>query len=297
MSSPDVLIAAENLLGECPLWHPEERALYWVDVHGKLLQRYDWDRGAVTQFELPEFLGSFAFCADQDNQVLLALEQGFMSFDLRQQQGEWLNRPNRHQRHLRFNEGKCDPRGRFWAGTMADRQPREAEGKLYSLSADGDVSVEFSEIFCPNCLVWSADGCSMFFADTPRQQILRFPFDLDSGTLGEAALFVDTRGHPGQPDGGALDADGCLWNAEWGGGRLVRYTPSGKIDRVIALPTSQTTSCAFAGDDLDVLVITTAKRLLSEDALIKQSGLAGSVFAVNVGKKGLPEPHFGSQLA
>ncbi|MCY4010128.1 MAG: SMP-30/gluconolactonase/LRE family protein [Anaerolineaceae bacterium] len=294
MASPDVLISAENLLGECPLWHPEERALYWADVHGKLLQRYDWASGAITRYKMPEFLGSFAFCAGPAQQLILALEQGLMRYDLPSQHGEWLFRPHPNARHLRFNEGKCDPRGRFWAGTMADRHPRQAEGKLYSLTADGVASVAFGEIYCPNCLVWSADGRSMFFADTPRQQILRFPFDLDSGALGEAALFVDTHSHPGQPDGGALDADGCLWNAEWGGGRLVRYTPSGKIDRVVALPTSQTTSCAFAGDDLDVLVITTAKRLLSEEALKEQAGLAGNVFAVDVGKTGFPEPQFGS---
>ena len=242
----------------------------------------------------PEYLGSFAFCAGNTSAVILALEQGFMRYDLNSRSGEWLNRPNESQPHLRFNEGKCDQRGRFWAGSMADAHPREAEGVLHSLTANGDVTVAFDEIYCPNCLVWTADSRFMFFADTPRQQILRYPFDLDSGTLGIGELFVDTRGHPGQPDGGALDIDGCLWNAEWGGGRLVRYTPNGRIDQVIELPTTQTTSCAFVGDDLDVLVITTAQRLLREEQLEEQAGLAGNVFAVHVGTSGFPEPQFGA---
>ena len=294
MTTPDMLIASENILGECPLWHPETRALFWVDVHGKLLQRYDWQTGAIERHEMPEFLGSFAFSADNPSVVILALEQGFMRYDLTSRSGEWLNRPNKGKPHLRFNEGKCDRRGRFWAGTMADAHPREAEGILYSLTANGDVTAAFDEIYCPNCLVWTSDSRYMYFADTPRQQILRHPFDLDSGTVGTGELFVDTRGHPGHPDGGALDIDGCLWNAEWGGGRLVRYTPSGRMDRVIGLPATQTTSCAFAGDDLDVLVITTAQRLLSENELKEQAGLAGNVFAIHVGTSGFPEPHFGA---
>lgn len=294
MSTPDVLIHSENILGECPLWHPEQRALYWVDVHGKLLQRYDWASGSIERFELPEFVGSFAFCSGNQPAVILALERGFMRYDLKARTGEWLAKPNEGRSHMRFNEGKCDQRGRFWAGTMADAHPREAEGRLYSFTANGEVKSVLGDISCPNCLVWTADNHYMFFADTPRQQILRFPFDLETGSLGAAELFVDTRGHPGQPDGGALDVDGCLWNAEWGGGRLVRYTPSGRIDRVLTLPTTQTTSCAFAGDNLDVLIITTAKRLLSESELQEQAGLAGSVYAVHVGTSGFPEPHFGT---
>lgn len=295
MAAPDLLIRSENILGECPLWQPAERALYWVDVHGKLLQRYDWDSGAMERYELPEFVGSFAFCAGERREVVLALQRGFMRYDLESRAGAWLAMPNEGRPGLRFNDGKCDRRGRFWAGSMADAHPRQAEGALYRLDANGEAQAIFGDIYCPNCLVWTADDRYLFFADTPRQRILRFPFHAESGALGEAELFADTRGHPGLPDGGALDIDGCLWNAEWGGGRLVRYTPRGDIDRILPLPTSQTTSCAFVGDKLDVLVITTAQRLLSEDALQAQAGLAGSVFAAHVGTSGLPEPHFGAE--
>ena len=292
--TPDILIRSENILGECPIWHPEERALYWVDVHGKLLQRYDWRSGATEKYELEEFVGSFAFCAGVARRVLLALAPGFYLYDLEERTGEWLACPNAGQPHLRFNEGKCDRRGRFWAGTMADAQPRAAEGKLYRLNPNGQVTAIFGDIFCPNCLVWSADDSHLYFADTPRQQILRYPFEPEAGQVGVAELFVDTRGHPGLPDGGALDVDGCLWNAEWGGGRLVRYTPEGRIDRVLPLPTTQTTSCAFAGDNLDTLVITTATRLLDEGELRAQAGLAGQIYAVHVGTSGYPEPFFGA---
>ncbi len=293
MSAPDLLIRCENILGECPLWHPAERALYWVDVHGKLLQRYDWASSEIERFELPEFVGSFAFCSGNTPAVILALERGFMRYDLAARAGEWLAQPNAGRPHMRFNEGKCDRRGRFWAGTMADAHPRKAEGTLYRLAASAEAAPIFGDISCPNCIVWTADDRYMYFADTPRQRIQRFPFDLDTGTLGAGKLFVDTHGNPGLPDGGALDVDGCLWNAEWGGGRLVRYTPSGRVDRVLSIPTTQTTSCAFAGDDLDVLVITTAKRLLNETELQAQAGLAGNIYAINVGTSGFPEPHFG----
>ena len=149
-----------------------------------------------------------------------------------------------------------------------------------------------SDIVIPNCLVWSLDRSRVYFANSFRKQIWSFAYSAGPGSLSDRRLFLDLSGNPGIPDGGAIDQDGCLWNAEFGGGRVRRYTPEGNVDREIELPVTQITSCAFAGPELDALVIVTAKRLLSPAQRAAQP-MAGDVFILRPGAKGIAEPVFG----
>jgi sugar lactone lactonase YvrE len=190
---------------------------------------------------------------------------------------------------MRFNDGKCDRQGRFWAGTMND-VVREPSGTLYRLDPQRGCVAQFNGLRTPNSLAWSPDGRTMYFADSRSQVIQAYPFDTGSGEIGTPRVFFSVD-PPAIPDGATVDADGCLWSALYGGGRVVRITPDGRVDRTIEVPVAQVTSCHFAGPDLDVLVITTAKQRMTPEQLAQQP-LAGALFAVDVGVRGLPEPRY-----
>jgi sugar lactone lactonase YvrE len=166
---------------------------------------------------------------------------------------------------------------------------REPAGALYRLGADGKLARKRTGITVPNSLAWSPDGRTMYFADSPRRTIWAFDYDRASGEPSNERVFVTTEA--GFPDGSCMDADGCLWNAEYGGGRLVRYTPAGKIDRVIEVPVQNPTCCCFGGPRLDLLYITTAAQRLTE-AQLKEQPLAGSLLAVRPGSTGLVESRY-----
>jgi sugar lactone lactonase YvrE len=189
----------------------------------------------------------------------------------------------------RLNDGRCDRRGRFWVGSMHETYRDEPRGSFYRIDADLSATKAFDGFTVPNSVAFSPDDRSMYFADTPVHKIWVFDFDLDAGRLSNRRLFKDLEG--GLPDGSTVDVDGCLWNAEYRGSRVVRYTPQGRIDRIVELPVSQPTSCAFGGKDLDTLYITTAAQRLSPEQLAREPA-AGSLFAVRAGTQGLQEPTF-----
>src|SRR5262249_50280786 len=148
-----------------------------------------------------------------------------------------------------------------------------------------------NEIFVPNSIAWSPDNKVMYFADTHRHLIWAYEFDLAEGTMRNERVFADCSDRPGKPDGSCVDADGCLWNAEYGGSRVGRYTPDGRIDRVVALPVANVTCCCFGGSDLDTLYISTARQRMTPEQLAREP-LAGNVFACRPGVRGLPEARF-----
>jgi len=201
-----------------------------------------------------------------------------------------LHDPEPDQPENRFNDGRCDRQGRFWAGTMNDAR-RDPTGALHRLDPDLRSVRIRGDIIVPNSLAWSPNSTTMYFADTYRHTIFEYDFDADAGVPGQQRVFVDLSTGPGRPDGSAIDADGCLWNAEYAGARVVRYRPDGAVDRVVPMPVSNPTCCAFGGTGLDVLFVTTARQRLSPEQLAKEP-LAGSLFAVTPGVRGLPEPRF-----
>lgn len=285
-----VVAEVENLLGESPVWSLREQKLYWVDSRGPTIFRLDPATGLIERRGMNSLIGSIGLRTAGTGALVVAMQDGlhFVNFDT----GETLPvvDPETDLPENRFNDGRTDRQGRYWTGTMSDVR-RDPTGTLYRLDVDHSVARIRGDVIVPNSICWSPDSLVMYFADTYRDRIMRYRFDPETGTLHDEQLFADTSDRPGRPDGSTVDADGFLWNAEFGGGRVVRYAPDGRIDRVIPLPVSQPTSCTFGGKDLATLFITSAHQRLSAEARTAQP-LAGNVFAVSPGVKGLPEPEY-----
>ncbi len=288
MTDIRLLVDARNKLGEGPVWDIAEQALYWVDIEGRRLHRRDHAGGAVRVWEFPERIGSFALRARGG--MVCALESGFAFFDPDTAKIDWIARPEAMIARNRFNDGKCDRAGRFWAGTM-DLQMREHTGSLFRLDPDLSVHRVDGAIGISNSVAWSADDRTLYFADTLDGEIHAYDYDAASGAVANRRLFVSTRHEAGNPDGSTVDADGFLWNAQWNGWQLVRYAPDGSVDRTVRLPVRYPTSCMFGGPDLATLFVTSAIWDLDEAARAAQPW-AGGVLAFEPGVRGLPEPRF-----
>lgn len=284
----DCVVESRDTLGEVPLWCPKDELLYWIDVRRPSLQAYRPKDGSVRTWPLPEVVGSF--CLRGSGGVVLAMKSGLYSYDLDVRRLERVVDPEPTLPNNRLNDGKCDRQGRFWVGSMNDGD-RIPTGTLYAVDAGWQCRPTLRGLTIPNSLAWSPDGRTMYFSDTPTLRIMAYDYDPDSGTATRERLFADLSKHPGRPDGSTVDADGCLWNAEVRGSRVVRYTPAGRVDRVVPLPVSGVTSCAFGGTDLRTLYITTARQRLSKAELAAEP-LAGALFAVDVGVPGIPETPF-----
>jgi sugar lactone lactonase YvrE len=237
---------------------------------------------------LPEITGSI--CLTETDDLLAAMTSGIYALADDGAVGACMATPE-NEPDNRFNDGRCDRAGRFIVGTMNDRV-RLPTGSLWQLSHN-KCRFLADDIIVPNSIAFSPDDDRMYFADTYRHVIFVFDYDLDTGSIHNRRVFSDMKGWTGRPDGSQIDADGCLWNAEYAGGRVVRYTPDGRIDRVISLPVSQPTSCTFGGPNLDELYITTASQRLTPEQLAAEP-FAGALFVVRPGVCGLPEGRFRS---
>jgi len=279
--------AQRDILGECPLWDEREGALFWVDIRRPALRRFDPASGDVATRPMPDLVGSIALA--RPGTLLVALAERVAVYDWESDRLDTVAElPVRIADH-RFNDGRCDRQGRFWVGTMHN-VTRAPEGTLYRLDPGGELMPVLDRICIPNSLAWSPDGRTMYFADSLRHAIARHDFDPGTGALGAAQPFVATV-PPAFPDGSTVDAKGFLWNAEFNGGRVVRYTPDGQVDRVVAVPTPRPTSCAFGGADLRTLFITSTSQAMS-DAEREREPLAGALFAFDAGVAGIAEPHW-----
>jgi sugar lactone lactonase YvrE len=282
----EIAARTRDSLGECPIWDEREAALWWVNIHAPAVKRLDPVTGKVAEIAMPEPVGSIAL--RRQGGLLAALQSGFY---LLEPGGalELFARPGGHGADHRLNDGRCDRAGRFWAGSM-NEATKAPSGSLYRLSPDGTCRRMRGGIAIPNSLAWSPDGRTMYFADSPRDTIWAYDYCLEEGEASNERVFARTEG--GHPDGSCVDAEGCLWNAQYGAGQVVRYTPEGKIDRIVALPVANPTCCAFGGAQLETLYITSASQRLTPEALAKQP-LAGSVLTVRPGVRGIPESRFG----
>lgn len=284
MSGVECVVDGKNVLGESVIWHPAEQALYWVDVRAPALYRLEHD-ASVTTIPLPGLAGGVV--PRRSGGIAIALQDGFYTLDTKSGAVSLIVDPEPDKPENRINDGRCDRAGRFWAGTMhvTIREPR---GSLYRLDADRTVDLVRSGITVPNSICFAPDDRTMYLADTYRNTIFAFDLSLADGTLSNERLFADTSSDTGHPDGSCVDADGCVWNAQVRGGKVVRYTPGGKVDRVVALPVSQPTCCCFGGPRLDTLYVTSSRQRMAPE-LLEREPLAGGVFAVNPGVTGLPE--------
>jgi sugar lactone lactonase YvrE len=287
MSEVRLVVDAKNKLGEVPVWDPAGQALWWVDIEEKLLQRHEHATGAKRVWRLPERIGSFAL--REQGGVVCAMESGFAFLDLDSEALTWIARPDGDPRN-RFNDGKCDRQGRFWAGPMDDRLT-DHTGALYRLDPDRTWHRVETGIGISNSLAWSPDDRTFYFADTMDRAIYAYDYDAGRGLIANRRVFADHKDQPGNPDGSTIDAEGYLWNAQWDGWRLVRFAPDGRVDRIVELPVQKPTSSMFGGRDLGTLYVTSAIWDLEGEALAGQPW-AGGLLAVDVGVRGLPEPRF-----
>jgi sugar lactone lactonase YvrE len=285
----DCVVRSQDELGECTVWDDRKHLLWWVDIRAPALKSYDPANGVVHALALNEVIGSFGLT--QRDGMVAGMKSGLYRLDPHSGVVELIAAPEKDRPQNRFNDGRCDRAGRFWAGTMADG-PRAPAGALYRLAPDGTCASVREGITVPNSIAWSPDDRTMYFADTHVGLLWAYDFDLERGTLRNERVFADCNSHPGRPDGSCVDADGCLWNAEYGGGRIVRYRPDGTIDQVVELPVSNVTCCCFGGEQLDTLYISTARQRMNEEQLAREP-LAGGLFACRPGARGIVEARYG----
>lgn len=287
----DCVLDAKAMLGEAAMWDEQEQALWWADIDGKSLHRFDPETGHDRVWDLPQRVGCFAF--RKSGGFLLALQNGFHFFDPVTKVLDAIVDPEADRVENRFNDGTPDPVGRFVAGTMPTG-PRVPVGALYRLWPDGHCEKLFDNLAVSNGCAFSPDGKTFYFADSEMRvrTIWACDYDKDSGAVTNRRVFVDTHDLAGRPDGGTVDADGCYWMAGVSGWQLVRFTPAGKVDMIVPMPVEKPTKIAFGGKDLDTLFVTSIGHGLAADAPVRQPH-AGGLFALRVpGVKGLPTWRF-----
>jgi sugar lactone lactonase YvrE len=289
---PVPLPTERSLLGESPLWHPQEGVLYWIDIPGRRLHRYHPGRVDHEHWALDTEPGSIAPLLGGG--LLLAMRDGLWRFDPASGAHSLLVKAPYDGAQQRFNDGKADMHGRFWVGTIYE--PREpALGALYRY-ANGRLDRMFGDATVSNGLAWSPDGGTMYWSDTKLHQVFAFDFDAAEGSLSHRRVFAsfppktpdqDLATYGGRPDGAAVDAEGCYWVAMFEGQRLLRLSPAGELLREVELPVRCPTMPCFGDADLKTLFVTTACDKRPSDELARQP-LAGCVLRMRVEVPGLP---------
>ncbi|MBK0024425.1 SMP-30/gluconolactonase/LRE family protein [Ochrobactrum sp. S46] len=284
----DVAVRSRDQLGETPLWCDRQQALLWIDIEKPKLHSFHPATGAHSTSEVEcDWLGSQALC--EDGRRLIAKDLSLYLYD--DLTDKWtLFVSLEAGLDNRLNDGRVDAQGRLWIGTM-DNQLYRPNGALYRVLGDGSVMKFAEDVIVSNGIAISPDGKRLHFTDTRRY--ISWVYDLDpiDGVVTKKRVFADYSQSGERPDGACFDADGCLWTAFFAGGKVVRYTPSGAIDKVIQLPLTNPTCVCFGGPDYKTLYVTTASKFLNEDQLSREP-LAGAVLAIEGVGQGLPENRF-----
>ena len=275
-------------VGEGPVWDDHEQVLYWIDIKTPRLFRFDPATGDNQATALPERIGCLA--VRERGGLIAAFKTGFKWLDPATGALEPLLDPEPDRPGNRFNDGKCDRRGRFFAGSMDD-QESACTGTLYRLDPDHSVHVVRRDVHLANGLDWSPDERVMYFTDSLRRTIFAFDYDSETAAMSNERVFASVPDGDGVPDGLTVDVDGFVWSAHWGGWRLTRYAPDGRIDRVVEMPVPQPSSCCFGGADLEVLYVTSAAIGMTA-ADFDRAPDGGGLFALDAGVAGLPMARF-----
>ncbi len=275
-------------LGECPLWSVDEQVLYWVDINAPSLNRFDPLTGRNTAWPMPEAIGCFAL--RECGGFIAALRGGFWFVDRDGKPERKVADAPYDPAHHRFNDGRADAHGRFWAGSMNEKRDAST-AKLYRLDRDFTQTAMIPDIMISNGLAWSPDGRTLYHTDTPTRTINAWDFDASTGAIAHRRVFARFAGENDRPDGGAVDREGCYWSAFYRGGKIVRISPRGEILAEFPLPAMCPTMCAFGGPDLKTVYVTTARQHRDPEELARMPG-SGGIFALRVDVPGLPEPKF-----
>lgn len=289
MNAGNLAFDAKAEVGEGPCWDSVRHVLYWVDITQSRVHIYDPSTGQNRTIQLDRYVG--AAVPRKSGGLMLAMGTGFYHLDPDTEQATLLASVEGNEQEIRFNDGKVDPMGRFWAGTMKVDGEAGA-GSLYVLDTDLSVRKMVSGVSVSNGLAWSPDHTKMYYIDTAARQISRFDYDAETGSIGNRQAVVVFAERDGLPDGMAMDEEGMLWVAFWGGRQVSRIDPqTGDKLQIIEPPAPLTSSCAFGGKDLDELYVTTARLTLSEEEL-NAYPLSGGLFCFKMEVKGLAEVEF-----
>ncbi|MFL9870470.1 SMP-30/gluconolactonase/LRE family protein [Paraburkholderia megapolitana] len=284
-----LLVDAKCTLGEGATWCARSGRFYWTDIEGARLWRYDPRDGSSTSWSMPERLATFALCADE-NVLLLGLATHLAFFDLVSGEIQHIVDVEPGM-NTRVNDGRCDRQGRFVFGTKDESTPVRPVGGFYRLNHD--LTLERLPLPAPaisNSIAFSPDGATMYYCDSPTREIRTCRYSAQ-GQVSHDHVFVRLSDTTGEPDGSTVDSDGGLWNAQWGGSRVVRYDANGVETARVAVPTVQPSCVAFGGPRLGTLYITSARIGLDAAALAVDSR-AGGVFVATPARRGLPDAVF-----
>jgi len=286
----DLVLREQAIVGECPVWDGERKRLYWVDIQGRKFHRFDPASGRDEARDLPDIVTS-AHLRTRGG-FILTLRQRLAFYDWDAARLEPFAEVETDRAGNRFNDAACDPQGRLWAGTMNNDRWDQPEGALYRVGVDLRVDRMRDQVICSNGAGWSPDGGTLYHTESFRYAVFAYDFEPASGAIANRRVFLQLDPKGGEfPDGLAVDAEGFVWSAHVGRGRIVRYDPAGQPEREVQLPVTRGTSCAFGGERLDKLYITTARETLTP-AQLEREPLAGSLFGCDPGVRGLPAAGF-----
>lgn len=287
----ECVLDTRALLGECPVWSSRDRCLYWIDVDSQLVHRYDRDLDRSESRGLPGRPGSIALTLDADH-LLVAMEHQLVDLTWSTEEVAPRLQLEADDTPTRLNDGRVDPAGRFWVGSMD--MPAHNRGKaaaLYRVEPGGGSEAIETGVGVSNGLAFSPDGSVMYWADTTRDLVWAYDYDVASGTRRNERVFLDFSTLPGRPDGACVDETGCYWVACVYGWALLRATPEGDVDRIIELPVEKPSMPAFGGSSLDTMFLTSISTGGSVP-LAPGQPWAGALLTLVPGVKGLPEPLF-----
>ena len=287
MSEVELVLDSKDQLGEGPMWSTQEQVLYWVDIMGQAVQRFDPLTGDHTHYAIGQMVGTVVL--RQSGGFVLALHHGLAFWDPENGLQPIVD-PEADKPNSRFNDGAVDRQGRFWAGTMELSDDRKPISALYRLDTDHSLHTMETGVHISNGLGWSPDNTIMYYVDTPRRVIWAYDFDPVTGNIENRRDFVTVpEDDLGAPDGLTVDSEGCIWLARWDGWKVSRFDPTGQLEREIKVPAAKVTSVMFGGSDLTDLYITCAS--LDYDPTTEPH--AGGLFRLKTDVKGLPETAFG----
>jgi sugar lactone lactonase YvrE len=282
----------DSKLGEGAFWNHKTNELYWVDILDNKLKIYNPKTKVNTSFETPSSIGTVV-PSEEKNEAIIALQDGIYMMNTQNGTLELFSDVERNLPGNRFNDGKCDPSGRFWVGSMAFSQEQYL-ANLYMVNAKGEALLQKDSVTISNGIVWNKSKTTMYYIDTPTAVIKAYDYDDASGHISNERVAVKVNDSLGFPDGMAIDEDDNLWVGMWNGNAVLQFdSETGKILSKVEVPAHNVTSCAFGGDDLDILYITTSSVDMTEDEQQKFP-LAGSIFKVETQVKGVKSSFFKS---
>ncbi len=285
------VLSVQNKLGEGPIWNTTERALYWVDIHRRNAACFHPDSGELRSYQFDFAITVLGLRAREG--FVFAGDRGFGFWDGRSTNVQFLSNPEASKSRNRFNDGAVDPAGRFWAGTMCETtdNPPPVEGRLYRLDPDLSTHLMEEGLTISNGIGWSPDGETMYLTDTLRRIIWAYDYNIVDGSIANKRVFVEIAEADSFPDGMTVDSEGYIWSAFWGGWKICRFDPMGRLDRTLRLPVQYPTSVAFGGRELNELYITSAWTVMSR-VQRSQQPLAGDLFRVVLDVRGTEENYF-----